>query len=344
MDTVAYESRHRVGVVAELPSLLLSLGLEPGSVIAQAGIEPGLLDDPENRIPFHALGSLLETCAMATGRADFGLLLGARGGTKSLGVIGQLMRNAPTLGRAIFDLCGNQQRYISGAVAYLAVRDGTAFWGYGVHIPGAPAVGHICDGALGVGAKVLRELVGRAPEFVLVAQPAPRDGALYRQVFGSQVQFDAEQHAIAFPASWLSLPVKGADPAIRREVELAVEDYWARVCPGFVEQVVRTLRSRVVCGNASLQAVAESLGLTPRTLNRRLRAEGRTFRQLAKEARSVVAQQLLAGTRMSVTSVALALDYADASAFTRAFQRLTGLAPTEWRAQRQADDGETAFD
>ncbi|MGO9431945.1 AraC family transcriptional regulator [Rhodoblastus sp.] len=344
MDALVYEGRHRVGVVAELPGLLRRFGLEPASVVAQAGLEPSLLDDPENRISFHALGLLLDLCASATGRPDFGLLLGAQGGTKSLGVIGRLMRNAPTLGQALFDICANQQRYISGAVAYLVVRNGTAYWGYGVHIPGTPAVGQICDGALGVAAKVLRELVGRAPELVLISRPAPRDGALYREVFGSAIQFDAEQHAFAFPASWLSLPVLGAEPALRRDTELLVEDYWARICPGFVERTIRTLRSRVVCGNASLDAVAEALSLTPRTLNRRLSAEGRTFRQLANEARFVVAQQLLAGTRMPVTSVALALGYADASAFTHAFQRTVGLAPSEWRAKLRADDGEAAFD
>lgn len=344
MDALVYESRHRVGVVAELPALLRRFGLEPASVAAKAGLEPSLLDDPENRIPFHALGLLLDICASATGRPDFGLLLGAQGGTKSLGVVGQLMRNAPTLGQALFDICSNQQRYISGAVTYLVVRDGTAFWGYGVHLGGTPAVGQICDGALGVAAKVLRELIDRPPEFALIARPAPRDGLFYRELFGSAAQFDSEQHAVAFPASWLSLPVRGADPAARRELEILVEDYWARTCPGFVERTIRTLRSRVVCGNASLEAVAESLSLTPRTLNRRLSAEGRTFRQLANEARTGVAQQLLAGTRMSITSIALALGYADASAFTRAFQRGAGLAPSEWRARRQADDGEAIFD
>lgn len=333
MDALVYESRHRVGVVAELPGLLRRFGLEPASVVAQAGLELSLLDDPENRISFHALGLLLDICASATGRPDFGLLVGTRGGLKSVGVVGQLMRNAPTLGQALFDICANQQRYISGAVAYLMVRDGTAFWGYGVHVPGTLAVGHICDGALGVGARILRELVDRAPEFVLISRSPPRDDALYREVFGSAVQFDAEQHAFAFPASWLSLPIQGADPALRKGAELLVENYWARISPGFVERVIRTLRSRVVSGNASLEVVAEGLALSPRTLNRRLSAEGRTFRDLANEARSVVAQQLLAGTQMPVTSVALALGYADASAFTRAFQRSVGVAPREWRAR-----------
>jgi hypothetical protein len=235
IDAIAYESRHRVGVVAELPGLLRRFGLEPGSVVAQAGLELSLLDDPENRISFHALGLLLDICASATGRPDFGLLLGAQGGTKSLGVIGQLMRNAPTLGQALFDICANQQRYISGAVTYLVVREETAFWGYGVYVPGTPAVGQICDGALGVAAKILRELVGHAPDLVLVARPPPRDGALYRELFGSAVEFDAEQHAVAFPAGWLSQPVRGADPALRREAKLLVEAYWARICPGFVD-------------------------------------------------------------------------------------------------------------
>lgn len=337
MDAIVYESRHRVGVAAELPALLRRLGLEPASVVAQAGLKLNLLEDPENQISFHALGQLLDLCASATGRPDFGLLLGAQGGTKSLGVIGQLMRNAPTLGQAIFDICANQQRYISGAVTYLVVREETAFWGYGVHIPETPAVGQICDAALGIGAKILGELIGRAPEFVLISRPAPHDGALYREVFGSAAQFDAEQHAVAFPAGWLSQPVRGADPALRREAKLLVEAYWARICPGFVERVIRTLRSRVVCGNASLEDVAESLLLTPRTLNRRLSAEGRTFRQLLNEARCLVAQQLLAGTQMPVTSIALAVGYEEASAFTRGFKRSAGLAPSEWRARLRAE-------
>ncbi len=337
MDTIAFESRHRVGVVAELPGLLRRFGLAPEPVVARAGLEPSLFDDPENRISFHALGLLLDICASATGRPDFGLLLGTQGGTKSLGVVGRLMRNAATLGQALFDLCTNQPRYISGAVTYLVVRDGTVFLGYGLHIPEMLSVGQICDAALGIGANILRELVGRAPESVLIARPPPRDRSLYREVFGSAIQFDAEQHALAFPASWLSLPVLGADPALRKGDEILVETYWARIAPGFVERVMRTLRSRVVSGNASLEAIAQSLALTPRTLNRRLSAEGRTFRQLSNEARSVVAQQLLVGTQMQVTSIALALGYADASAFTRAFQRSTGLAPSEWRARNPRD-------
>jgi AraC-like DNA-binding protein len=180
---------------------------------------------------------------------------------------------------------------------------------------------------------MLRELVDRAPQVVLASRSAPRDVAPHRKIFGSAPEFNAEQNALVFPSAWLSLPVKGAEPNLRRNAERVVEDYWAALAPGFAERASRTLRSRVVCGNASVEAVASSLSLTVRTLGRRLRVEGRTFRELANEARFIVAQQRLAGTHMHVTNIALALGYADTSAFTRAFRHSAGLSPSEWRLQ-----------
>ena len=91
------------------------------------------------------------------------------------------------------------------------------------------------------------------------------------------------------------------------------------------------LRARVIFPDISLEELATELSMQPRTLNRRLQAEGKTFRELVNEARFQVARQLLAGTRMDITNIALALGYADPSGFTHAFQRWSGVAPSEWR-------------
>jgi AraC-like DNA-binding protein len=333
MSSLAIEGRHRVGVAAELPGVLRDLGADPQALLARADLDSAVLDDPENGISFHALGCLLEVCVAATGRQDLGLLLGGRGGTGHLGLVGTLMRNAPTLGAAVLDLCTNQHRYIRGAVAYLEVSGKSALWGYGVHLPGTPAVEQISDAALAIGARMLHELVGRSANVVYVSRQAPRDAAAFRRVFGSTPEFNAEQYALEFPSDWLSLPVAGADPQLRRDAERMVENYWAAIFPNFTERASRSLRSRVICGDASIEAVAESLSLTVRTLNRRLRAEGRTFREISNDARYVVAQQMLACTRMPITDIALALGYADTSGFTRAFRRAAGRSPSEWRVQ-----------
>ncbi len=78
------------------------------------------------------------------------------------------------------------------------------------------------------------------------------------------------------------------------------------------------------------------LGIPTRTLRRQLVAKGTSFRNLANEARYEIARQLLTDTGMAITEIAGVLEYADASAFTRAFRRWTNVSPAAWRAQARA--------
>lgn len=327
------QGQHRVGALVELPQVLRDLGQDSGRVIASAGIDPAVLRNPENSLSFIELGSLLQACVDATGCPHFGLLVGQRSATSCLGLIGRLMRNAPTLGEAILDLCRNQIRYIRGAVAYLMVRDEIAYWGYAAYIPGIQALEQIADGAMVIGLNMMRELGGVSPDDVLLARPDPRDVGPYRRCFGITPQFRAEQNALVFPARLLARAVQGADRDLRLILEKSVADYWAVRRPTVADQVVRVLRARVIFADATLEIVAKDLRMQSRTLNRRLQVEGTSFRDLLNQAQFDVARTLLAGTGMAVTDLALALGYADTSAFTHAFRRWAGAAPSEWRAQ-----------
>jgi len=330
------QGQHRVGALVELPQVLRDMGQDAACVLASAGIEPGVLRNPENTLSFTELGKLLQTCVEATGCSHFGLLVGQRSATSCLGLVGRLMRSAPTLGDAIMDLCRNQVRYIRGAVAYLMVRDGTAHWGYTAYIPGIQAVEQIADGALAIGVNMLRELAGVSPDDVLMSRPVPRDASAYHRCFGVTPRFLAEQHALMFSASLLARPVRGADGELRRILERSVADYWAVQTPSVADQVGRILRARVVFADATLESVASDLLVQPRTLNRRLQAEGTSFRDLLNRARFDAARTLLAGTGMAVTDLALTLGYADTSAFTHAFRRWAGVAPSQWRKELEA--------
>jgi AraC-like DNA-binding protein len=88
-------------------------------------------------------------------------------------------------------------------------------------------------------------------------------------------------------------------------------------------------------GEPSLDAVAEVFTVHRRTLNRRLRESGVTFRQVLDEVRRQRARQLLRDTDLPVLAIAGTLGYADAPAFTRAFRRWSGTTPTAWRAARR---------
>jgi AraC-like DNA-binding protein len=269
----------------------------------------------------------------ATGCQYFGLLVGQRSATSCLGLVGRLMRNAPTLGDAILDLYKNQERYTPGAVAYLMVRDETAYWGYTAYIPRSPVVEQINDGALAIGVNVMRELVHASPDGVLKSRPVPEDVGAYRRCFGVTPRFLAEQYALVFPVSILERPVRGADRELRRILVKPVAEVWAVRRPSVTDSVIRILRARVLFADATLKGVAQDLSMHPQTLNRQLQAEGASFRDLRNQARFDVARELLAGTLIPVTDLALVLGYTEISAFTHAFRRWAGAAPSQWRGQ-----------
>jgi AraC-like DNA-binding protein len=283
----------------------------------------------ENSISFVELGRLLEACVAATRCEHLGLLVGQRSGTSSLGLVGRLMQTAPTLKDAILDLCTNQRRYVRGSVAYLVIQNEIAFWGYAVHYPEVRAIEQISDGAIAVGFNMMRELVGAAPEEVLTSRRPPGNIEPYRRFFGSAPRFDAEQHALAFPTSLLSRPIRSANRQLRRILEESVAAYWAIEQPSITDAVTRMLRARVIFPDISLEAVASELSVQPRTLNRRLQAEGKSFRELVNQARFEVARQLLAGTRMDRYRSRARLRRTER--LTHAFQRWSGVAPSEWR-------------
>jgi Arabinose-binding domain of AraC transcription regulator, N-term len=160
------EGQQRVGAFAEVPHLLRELGVDPAEVAAGVGLDLNVLQNAENTIPFTVAGKLLQASAMRTGCAHSGLLLGQRCDTRSLGLVGSLMRNARTWGQAVQDLVDKQPRYVRGGAPYLVVHDGVAWAGYAIHQRGTEGIDHFCDGAITVGFNMMRELCGALPDEV----------------------------------------------------------------------------------------------------------------------------------------------------------------------------------
>ncbi len=327
------EGYQRVGALVAIPGLLKEFGQNPAEILSASGFPTGVLENPETLLSLADLGRLIQSCVAATRCPHFGLLIGQQAGTQSLGLVGQLMRHAPALGSAIYDLCVNQQRYVKGSVIYLSIQEKTAMWGYGIHLPNMQAIEQANDLVMAMGLNIMKELSGLAPEQIWIARRAPEDVRPYLQLFGQMPIFDAEQTALVFPSKFLNRPVKSANPQVRKELEKVVANYWLVNQPSTKDQVIRILRARSVCGHATLERVSKELGMNPRTLNRRLEMESTSFRSLLNLGKLEIARQLLRNTRMKITDIAYALGYAETSAFTRAFQSWAGMSPVEWRKE-----------
>jgi AraC-like DNA-binding protein len=97
---------------------------------------------------------------------------------------------------------------------------------------------------------------------------------------------------------------------------------------------------RVLIGQSeqllSCRIVAERLGISERTLHRRLAIEGHSFQLLNEQIKKSLAKRLLADSRLDLNSIAQRLGYAEAASFSRAFSRWTGYPPSYW--QRQSEE------
>jgi AraC-like DNA-binding protein len=99
-------------------------------------------------------------------------------------------------------------------------------------------------------------------------------------------------------------------------------------------QVENAIAALLPHGQARQDLVAAELGMSPRTLARRLAAEGSSFAEILTQVRSALADRYLADRTLPISQIAWLLGYAEISAFTRAFQRWTGLVPSAARAQQ----------
>jgi AraC-like DNA-binding protein len=324
----------RVGPILGLPTLLAERGLDPVRVFAEAGLEPHLLDDPENRISFQDFGRLLETCAAATGCPHFGLLAVERYDRNSLGAVGYLMRNCQTVGEALRNLQLHLHLNDRGAVLYLAQLDAhrvalvyTVFW------HDAQATSMIYDAALGITHGMMREICGPSwkPLEVRFSHRRPEVTQPYRRFFGINPRFDAMRSAIVFASSWLDQTIPRADPVLRAILARTIHQMEASEPEVLAVQVRRALCPMVLNGTATLAGLAQLFSLHERTMRRRLEADGTTFHDLLNEARFEVAKQLLRDTRLPAAEIAAILRYSNPGAFSRAFRGWSGTTPRQWR-------------
>lgn len=332
------EGALRVAPLLGVPPLLVQAGLDPGAVMVEAGIDPALFADPDNAMAFTDAGRFLAHCAARTGWPHFGLLACRHIGLEALGLVGQLGAQCPDIGSALRNIVLYLHLHDRGAIPSLWVSGDRAILGYAVHQPDVPGVEHIYDGALVVASNIMQRLAGPgwgAAE-VRLCRPRPADAEPYRRIFRTPVRFDAGYSALVFSAAWLDRPLGGANPLVHRRIMQEIEALEARGSGDLAAQLQRVLR-RLLIGGAgpgatSMDQIAQLFAIHRRTLNRRLRAQGTSFRALVDAARYDIARQLLRDTRLPIADVASALDYADAAAFTRAFRRWSGASPTAWRS------------
>jgi len=165
--------------------------------------------------------------------------------------------------------------------------------------------------------------------------------ALFESHFGCRVRFKADRNALVFRSSDLDLPFVTHNEELLRVIgtQLDSELKSRNTNKNVGEQVKDSLRRSLAGKRPTLQDVAQELGLSARTLQRRLTDAGITFQQLVEETRRELARHYLKQHAVELNEAAFLLGFEDANSFFRAFQVWEGTSPTQWRTRAWTSHG-----
>jgi AraC-like DNA-binding protein len=324
----------RVASTLALAPLLHEFGVDLKQVLAQSGLPADLFNYPDNLIPFRQGSRLLGLCVDSTGCAHLGLLIGRHTHLEALGIVAELTTSAPDVRTALLLLSRFLTLSDGGGLAKLDEQARFASYSYAIYEPGVERAEVIYDIVLASTWNILRTLCGShwLPHEIQFMRRRPPDVRPYRSFLRAPLRFDCEQSAVIFDRAWLDMPLRSADPQRLKTLEAQARTIEAQSTGELPAQVRRVLRRQLLSGGTSMQQVATELAMHRRTLDRKLRPHGVHFQALGDEVRYDVARQLLSDTEMPLVAIAQSLHFADASVFTRAFRRWSGMPPSRWRA------------
>ncbi|WP_240637800.1 AraC family transcriptional regulator [Paracoccus aestuarii] len=163
------------------------------------------------------------------------------------------------------------------------------------------------------------------------AQPAKANA--YSRLFGTPVSFQARALQVSFAATYLDLPVNRSEAALKRYLKQAP----ANLLVGYhgtddlTGRIRAMLAARPTGDWPDFEDMAALYGMSVSTLRRQLRAEGSSYRDIAAALQLARAKRMLGEGQLSVAAIAEALNYAEPSAFFRAFRIATGTTPARYR-------------
>lgn len=328
----------RAGPLVNLPSLVQSLGCDPGPVFRQSGFTSEDFQDPDHRISYLEGSHLLADCVEATGCKELGLLLGQRAEPSHLGLAGFLTRAAPTVRQALRVLLENLDLHDEGGTATLDIGPDYTYLGYALQLPDVSAVEQIYDLSAVMLCKIMQSLCG--PDWVAASVKLPRrepeDKRPYQRYFRTALFFDSTECSVTFSNQCLDHDSPYADALLYRYLEHEAAQLHELQHQELIERLPEVMRRSLLSEQFAARDVANVFGLHERTLHRRLRDSGTSFRKELDAARKTVSEQLLGTTNLPVCDIATALGYADSSGFIRAFQRWSKTSPSSWRKRNNS--------
>jgi len=313
-------------------------GVDTDRVLEDAGIDHDAFRDPNGRFPLSTSNTLWRVAVEHAQDPAFGLTVSKHVTQTTFHGLGFAMMASSTLREALLRLVRYNHVVTDATDLRLDVSGGSARLTVLIADGHAAPPPEAIDAAMSLMVRTCRFLTAHTFTLIDVDQirSAPEDRAPYEKFFGCKVRFGAPFDALTFDARVLDRPIEMSNPELARHNDDAVHAYLQRVRTGNVVDQVRARLATRLADRPTAQEVASTLGLSQRSLQRRLKERQTSYEEILSEVRRDLACAYLREERYSVTELAFILGFEDASSFARAFRRWTGASPSAFRAEAEA--------
>lgn len=329
----------RVDALRHIERVISGMGGDAAALLNRAQIDRRLLDQGKGVISHARMAGLLEQASVELGCPDLGLRLAAsqatQGATKVFGPLHVAMCHSPTLGMALRYFADHVHAYSTAVRVHFRKNPGDArvFMLLEPAPPGLTAQRQSVEHALALLQHAVRALsAGRVQAreiWIMHAPVAP--ASTYRTHLNATVRFGQDSYGLFFDDCDLELTLPNADPQLYEIATCFIERRFPAAGLSLGEKVRIIIAQLLVGGQCTHEHVAASVGMHPRTLQRRLRIEGETFEAIKDAVRRDVALRYLQQPGVSLMRVSEILGYSETSVLSRSCHRWFSASPSELR-------------
>lgn len=296
-------------------------------------LTPEMIADPETRVSPAQFCVAWAEATRLSGDPALALTIADSIPQGAFGIVEYICRSAPTLR----DGLAQWVRYLgilddAVEVALVEEKENIALRVIVESEAPAPASHELCFALVLANARQMTK-TKLIPVAVRFSHSVPQNQiARYRTFFHGNVEFGTRRTELVFSKNDADGALTTADPNLLAILVPTADEKRERTTkdPPLTDQVKRALGHALSSDDAQLSGVAKRLGMTARSLQRRLQDEGVSFQTLRDETRRALADRYL-GEGMSLAEISFLLGFSEPSAFFRAFKRWTGLTPIERR-------------
>ena len=339
------ETTVAAALILDMVRYLEQRGVRPETTYRALAVEPSLLEIPNARLPGSLAERSWEQASRLAGDPDIGLHCAENFNPGALNILGYVLLSCRTAAEALSRL-GQFAALLNDGMRVQVERAGTRIQCYFEVVPNcdnylARAPRHAME-TMACGTLItMRRLTTRpiAPLAVTFRHARPARIEEHLRIFGEGVvQFSQPANSIEFRRADLEQGLLSANPALLAMFDAQAEKLLAQIDRSQPERgttsrrVLAILTRRITATVPSVRDVALELAMSERSLQRELREEGTSFRQLIEDVRKEIALQYLAQPGALASEAAFLLGFSEPGAFTRAFRRWTGASPTQFQS------------